>query len=265
MKRAEAATSTTKRSTAAQARARQMLALTSRHVALGQDRRLAAARPAEKSKANQPHATRHAEAKLGPRNSAGTTRPVSNEEFEAWKQNSPEQVTAVTELLGLVASGEITPAKAFGISDDELLEAARLAGDQHKQGRYDNAEKIYAGLAAAVPEVPHFHLSLGQVLQCQGRLEEARNAYGDGIRRLTQSEHPAQEMLAEAVLLRAQVLVRLGHKGAAAEDLCLVLEAFRNRREQLWAEQKESVVLETKIPEVAKVAGIKATSPKSRS
>ena len=247
MKKTEAVTSTTKRSAAAQARARQMLALPSRHVALGQDRRLAAARAAEKSKPNEPQDTRHADAKPESRNGTGVKRPLSNEEFEAWRENSPEQATAVTELLGLVARGEITPARAFGISDDEILEAARLAGEQHKQGRYDKAEKIYAGLAAAVPDVPHFHLSLGQVFQCQGRLEEARNAYSDGIRRLTHSEHPSQEMLAEAVLLRAQVLVRLGLKEAAAEDLRLVLEAFRNRREQLWAEQKESVVLETKI------------------
>jgi tetratricopeptide (TPR) repeat protein len=180
-------------------------------------------------------------------NLIGTAKPArpskaqeepSEQDYEAWRSEKPQEAEALDSMVEMMAKGEVTPAEAFGISDSELAYAARLGAEQLELGQYENARKIFLGLTTAEPSVPHFHVSLGQVYAALQRHSEAYHALSDGIElftKLPKHELPG-DLFIDAVLLRGQTLIRLRRPEEAVEDLTVVLAAYQDRMEGLQAE-----------------------------
>jgi tetratricopeptide (TPR) repeat protein len=219
------------------AQARNNLRLASRHSLLGHDRRLAAAGAARPDTAETPVP-------------AGADSAASAEEFEAWRKENPERAGAVEEVAILLARGQIPPAAAFGIRDEELLEAACIGVRQLKLGRHEDAVALFEGLTAAAPSIPHFHVSLGQALQGLGRPEEAVRAYGAAIERLGAAQGLGPRLLADALLLRGQLLARLGRKDEALADLRQALERLQSPADLAEVQPADSQRLPARIRQV---------------
>jgi len=180
--------------------------------------------------------SRHALAAMlkSPRASTAAQEP-SQQEYETWRNEKPEEAAAVETMVQQMAKGEVSPAEALGISDAELAYAARLGAEQLELGQHENARRIFLGLTTAEPSVPHFHVSLGQVYAATQRHEEAYDALSDGIELFTKlpKDKLPMDLFIDAILLRGQTLVRLKRPEDAISDLSVVLDAYQDKIEKL--------------------------------
>ena len=172
------------------------------------------------------------------RPSAGAAPEANEQDYQAWRDEKPDEALALEGLVEQMAKGQVSPAEAFGISDGELAYAARLGAEQIELGRYENARKIFLGLTTAEPSVPHFHVSLGQAYAALQRHVEAFQALSAGLDRFAElpSDQVPGDLYIDAVLLRGQTLVRLHRPEAAVDDLMAVQAAYRQKVEALSVE-----------------------------
>jgi tetratricopeptide (TPR) repeat protein len=89
-----------------------------------------------------------------------------------------------------------------------LAEALALALEHHRAGNYAQAERIYRQILAANPRQADVHFNLGNILQAQGRLDDAVASYRLAV--LLQPEFPA------AFNNLGNALRQLGRLGEAA-------------------------------------------------
>jgi predicted Zn-dependent protease len=99
---------------------------------------------------------------------------------------------------------------------EDLAAQSRRAGQAMAAGKFDEAERLYRGLIAAVPDNPGLILNLGLALYSQGRCGEARPQFEAALRK--------EPKLAAGWLLLGICGLRLGEPEAARGALAKAVE-----------------------------------------
>jgi tetratricopeptide (TPR) repeat protein len=144
---------------------------------------------------------------------------MSQEEYEAWAAEHPDDADRLEKVTLGLAKGLITPAEAYGISVQDMAEAAVLGSEAFEAGNLESAVIIFEGLVTADPNVPMFRVSLAQCYEKMGYNEEAIDNYGVALDLYEAIEGTKLEDLADALVLRSALLVNTGREAEALEDL----------------------------------------------
>lgn len=144
---------------------------------------------------------------------------MTDEEYEAWAKENPEEAENLERITIGMAKGEISPAEAFGISVQELAEAAVLGAEALEAGNLESAVIIFEGLVTAEPNVPQFRVSLGQCYERLGYTEEALDSYSSALVLYSMIEEAPIEDIVDAALMKATLLIKDGRELEALEDL----------------------------------------------
>jgi tetratricopeptide (TPR) repeat protein len=144
---------------------------------------------------------------------------MSPEEFDDWAAENPDEAKALEEITIGMAKGEITPAEAYGISVQELAEAAVLGAEAIEAGNLDSAVIVFEGLVTADPNVPSFRTSLGQCYEKLGYEQEALDSYGAALDLYAMIDGVPVDEVADAVVLRSMLLLKQGREEEALQEL----------------------------------------------
>ena len=117
-----------------------------------------------------------------------------------------------------VKSGAMSLAGALGYNDQKMLKLVETGGRLLKNGRYDEARKIFRGLVALDPSVPLFHQGLGMCARLTGDLDAALEATNTAIARAGEVE-AGEDILAGALLERATLYAARRDTEPAKRDL----------------------------------------------
>jgi tetratricopeptide (TPR) repeat protein len=175
------------------------------------------AAPAQKDEAAPKQAAAAAEEQLQEETA------MSEEEYEAWAAENPEEAENLERVVVGMAKGEISPAEAYGISVQDMAEAAVLGAEQLEKGNIESAVIIFEGLVTAEPKIPQFRVSLGQCYEKLGFNEEALEAYASALLLYAAIGDVQLEEIMDPALLRAGLLIRLDREAEAIEDLTRVV------------------------------------------
>jgi tetratricopeptide (TPR) repeat protein len=148
---------------------------------------------------------------------------MSEDEFEAWAAENPEEAENLERITIGMAKGEISPAEAYGFSIEDMAEAAVLGSEQYEKGNLESAVIIFEGLVTAEPKIPQFRVSLGQCYEKLGFNEEALEAYASALILYAAIGTAKIEEIMDPAMLRAGLLIRLGRELEAIEDLTRVV------------------------------------------
>lgn len=118
--------------------------------------------------------------------------------------------------LAQFIAGVITLGELEGISKEEQYEMAKLGHQLLRQGKLDDAKKVFDGLVTLDPRDAYFHLALGSIAQRGDDLEEAEQRYGRALEIDPYSPH--------ALANRGEVRMMLGRMVEGAKDLMRALE-----------------------------------------
>lgn len=166
-------------------------------------------------------------------------------------------------------NGQITLGQLEEISKDEQYQMAKSGHRLLRQGKLDQAEKIFRGLLSLDPRDAYFHLALGSCAQRRGDAVAAEASYTASLKINPYSAH--------ALANRGEVRLLLGRLVDGARDLVAALEQDPelklppSRRAQATLRMLQAQLLalgikpvETTSPKeaVAKGAPIKAPAPK---
>lgn len=121
-----------------------------------------------------------------------------------------------------LAEGSATLQQLRGYSDEALHAVARQAVMLFLQGKLADARSIMQGLAAVNPGEAYFARILGVAECAAGELEEALACFDAAIR--LDAQEPA------GYVGRAEVLLAMGQRARAAEDLKRALAAGSDSR-----------------------------------
>ncbi len=144
---------------------------------------------------------------------------MTDEEYDTWAKENPEEAENLERVTIGMAKGDISPAEAFGISMEELAEAAVLGAEALDAGNVDSAVIIFEGLVTAEPNVPQFRVSLGQCYEKLGYVEEALDSYGSALVLYSVIENAPIEEIIDAAMMKATLLIHEGRDEEAFEDL----------------------------------------------
>ncbi|MBN2361619.1 MAG: tetratricopeptide repeat protein [Deltaproteobacteria bacterium] len=112
--------------------------------------------------------------------------------------------------------GKITLGELQGISKKTQYKIAEMGYGLCSQGKYVEADKLFAGLVALDPRDPYFLLARGSVAQKQDNLAEADRWYSEALR------HAPSH--AVALANRGEVRMELGRLQEGAVDLIAALK-----------------------------------------
>lgn len=147
----------------------------------------------------------------------------SDDEYNAWAAENPEEAENLERITIGMAKGEISPAEAYGFSIQDMAEAAVLGSEQLEAGNLESAVIIFEGLVTAEPKIPQFRASLGQCYEKLGYNEEALESYASALILYAVIDDSKYEDILDVALLRAILLVKLERELEAIEDLTRVV------------------------------------------
>jgi type III secretion system low calcium response chaperone LcrH/SycD len=140
---------------------------------------------------------------------------------------NPTEVERLLVTVQRWADGKATLKDVRGYSEAELYAVARTAYAFFHQGKVAEARTLFQGLFAVNPRDAYFARALGVVEYASGNTEGALSAYEIAIK-LGPSE-------AASYVGRAEVLMALGQRAKAAEDLKKALAARGDERQKAKA------------------------------
>ena len=130
--------------------------------------------------------------------------------------NEKSNAVLTEEVMGKLASGQITISEAVGISKQELYRIAERGFQLLSSGRLEEAKQIYAGLVAADPYDSVFHCHLGAVLWRLGENDRAFEEYDAALRYNVAN--------VDALAGRGELLIEKGEIERSIEDLRKAVE-----------------------------------------
>lgn len=128
-----------------------------------------------------------------------------------------ESLEATQERFARFMQGKITWAELTRTSMAQLYALADLGYNLFEQAKYEEARKIFSGLAAFNPYDPYFHAVLGSIFAKQDQMDAALREYGLAIQ--LDAGDP------QVFVNRAEVLISLGRLEEAIADLKRAIDA----------------------------------------
>ena len=178
---------------------------------------------------------------------------ASEEEYEAWAAEHPDEAARLEAVTIGMAKGEISPAEAYGITMEDMAEAAVLGSEQLEKGNLESAVIIFEGLVTAEPKIPQFRVSLGQCYEKLGFTEEALDSYASGIILYAAIEEAKLDDIVDAMLLRSTLLIREGRDYEAIDDLSKIVPENLDLNQASPALAQCYILLMNALERVAKI------------
>jgi tetratricopeptide (TPR) repeat protein len=121
-----------------------------------------------------------------------------------------EQIQVSEDQLKGLMDGRLTFQKFFDLSDDVLLAWANQGYFFYNQGKYHEAETIFAGLVTLNPQIAYYHTALGSIYEAQEKYDKALQEFEKALN--------IDKNDICAIVNRGEILLREGKVVEAAEE-----------------------------------------------